>query len=64
MNSTLRKDADAIIASSLNAVLPDEAVRRVCHLPCGGGSAGPCGRRRGRDQIQARQGRNSGSKLL
>ena len=29
MNSTLRKDADAIIASSLNAVLPDEAVRRA-----------------------------------
>ena len=25
MNPTLRKDADAIIASSLNAVLPDEA---------------------------------------
>lgn len=29
MNSTLRKDADAIIASSLNAVLPDKAVRRA-----------------------------------
>lgn len=29
MNSTLRKDADAIITSSLNAVLPDEAVRRA-----------------------------------
>ena len=29
MNLTLRKDADAIIASSLNAVLPDEAVRRA-----------------------------------
>ena len=29
MNPTLRKDADAIIASSLNAVLPDEAVRRA-----------------------------------
>ena len=29
MNLTLRKDADAIIASSLNAVLPDKAVRRA-----------------------------------
>ena len=29
MNSTLREDADAIIASSLTAVLPDEAVRRA-----------------------------------
>ena len=29
MNLTLRKDADAIVASSLNAVLPDEAVRRA-----------------------------------
>ena len=29
MNSTLRRDADAIIRSSLNAVLPDEAVRRA-----------------------------------
>ena len=29
MNPTLRKDADAIIRSSLNAVLPDEAVRRA-----------------------------------
>ena len=29
MNSTLRKDADEIIRSSLNAVLPDEAVRRA-----------------------------------
>ena len=29
MNPTLRKDVDAIIASSLNAVLPDEAVRRA-----------------------------------
>ena len=29
MNLTLRKDTDAIIASSLNAVLPDEAVRRA-----------------------------------
>ena len=29
MNLTLRKDADVIIASSLNAVLPDEAVRRA-----------------------------------
>ena len=28
MNLTLRKDADAIIASSLNAVLPDEADRK------------------------------------
>ena len=85
MNPTLRKDADTIIASSLNAVLPDEAVRRAlkAFAPKGGrvllvaaGKAawqmahaavealGPCGRRRGRDQIQARQGRNSGSKLL
>lgn len=30
----------------------------------GSGSAGPCGRRRGRDQIRACQGRNSGRKLL
>ena len=29
MNPTLRRDADAIICSSLNAVLPDEAVRRA-----------------------------------
>ena len=29
MNLTLRRDADAIICSSLNAVLPDEAVRRA-----------------------------------
>ena len=29
MNLTLRKDADAIIASSLNAVLPDEAVKKM-----------------------------------
>ena len=82
MNLTLRKDADAIIASSLNAVLPDEAVRRAlkAFAPKGGrvllvaagmadgtrgsGSAGPCGRRRGRDQIQARQGRDPGRKLL
>lgn len=38
MNSTLRKDADAIIASSLNAVLPDKAVRRALKVfaPKGG----------------------------
>ena len=38
MNSTLRKDADAIIRSSLNAVLPDEAVRRALNAfaPKGG----------------------------
>ena len=29
MNPTLRRDADTIIRSSLNAVLPDEAVRRA-----------------------------------
>lgn len=29
MNPTLRRDTDAIIRSSLNAVLPDEAVRRA-----------------------------------
>lgn len=29
MNETLRRNADAIIKSSLNAVLPDEAVRRA-----------------------------------
>lgn len=76
MNSTLRKDADAIIASSLNAVLPDKAVRRALKVfaPKGGRvllvarqgrmamahaaveALGPCERRRGRDQIQARQG--------
>ena len=82
MNLTLRKDADAIIASSLNAVLPDEAVRRALKdfAPKGGRvllvAAGKAawqmahaavealGRVRGRDQIQARQGQNSGSKLL
>ena len=38
MNSTLRRDADAIIRSSLNAVLPDEAVRRALNAfaPRGG----------------------------
>ena len=38
MNSTLRRDADAIIRSSLNAVLPDEAVRRALNAftPKGG----------------------------
>ena len=29
MNTTLRKDADQIIAASLKAVLPDEAVFRA-----------------------------------
>ena len=33
MNLTLRKDADAIIASSLNAVLPDEAELLFLFLP-------------------------------
>ena len=28
-NETLRRDADVIIRASLNAVLPDEAVRRA-----------------------------------
>ena len=38
MNPTLRRDADAIIHSSLNAVLPDEAVRRALNAfaPRGG----------------------------
>ena len=38
MNPTLRRDADAIIRSSLNAVLPDEAVRRALNAfaPRGG----------------------------
>ena len=38
MNLTLRRDADAIIRSSLNAVLPDEAVRRALNAfaPRGG----------------------------
>ena len=38
MNTALRRDADAIIASSLKAVLPDEAVRRALKsfLPRGG----------------------------
>ena len=31
-NETLRRDADAIIRASLNAVLPDEAVRRALYL--------------------------------
>lgn len=46
MNLTLRKDADVIIASSLNAVLPDEAVRRA-HRPCAG-AAGCCWSQRAR----------------
>ena len=29
MNAALRRDADVILRSSLNAVLPDEAVRRA-----------------------------------
>ena len=29
MNTTLRRDADAIVRSSIQAVLPDEAVRRA-----------------------------------
>ena len=38
MNPTLRRDADAIIRSSLNAVLPDEAMRRALNAfaPRGG----------------------------
>ena len=38
MNPTLRRDADTIIRSSLNAVLPDEAVRRALNAfaPKGG----------------------------
>ena len=38
-NETLRRDADAIIRASLNAVLPDEAVRRALKnfRPQGGG---------------------------
>ena len=38
MNPTLRRDADAIIRSSLNTVLPDEAVRRALNAfaPKGG----------------------------
>ena len=38
MNPTLRRDADAIIRSSLNAVFPDEAVRRALNAfaPKGG----------------------------
>ena len=38
MNPTLRRDADAIIRSSLNAVLPNEAVRRALNAfaPRGG----------------------------
>jgi len=35
MNSTLREDADAIIRASLNAVLPDEAVRRALLVAAG-----------------------------
>ena len=31
MNAALRRDADVILRSSLNAVLPDEAVRRALH---------------------------------
>lgn len=34
MDRTLREDADAIIASSLKAVLPDEAVRRAPSATC------------------------------
>lgn len=48
MNSTLREDADAIIRASLNAVLPDEAVRRALEAFRPGGAGlfhlrtGPC----------------------
>ena len=35
MSSTLREDADAIIRASLNAVLPDEAVRRALLVAAG-----------------------------
>lgn len=43
-NETLRRDADAIIRASLNAVLPDEAVRRAEKFPAAGrqGAAGGC----------------------
>lgn len=44
MNLTLRKDADAIIASSLNAVLPDEAVRRALKAFAPKGRQGAAGR--------------------
>ena len=83
MNLTLRKDADAIIASSLNPAgrsCPPRAESlcaqgrqgaagrsgqgRMADGTRGSGSAGPCGRRRGRDQIRACQGRDPGSKLL
>ena len=41
-NETLRRDADAIIRASLNAVLPDEAVRRALEKISGRRAAGCC----------------------
>ena len=78
MNTTLRQDADKIIRASIQAVLPDEAVRRALNAfqPTGGRvllvadgtrrreSIGPCGWRRGGDQIRPCEGRNSRCGLL
>ena len=41
-NETLRRDADAIIRASLNAVLPDEAVRRALKAFPAARAAGCC----------------------
>ena len=45
-NETLRRDADAIIRASLNAVLPDEAVRRALKKFPAAGRQGAAGGRR------------------
>ena len=70
MNTTLRQDADRIIRSSIQAVLPDEAVRRALNAfqPTGGRvllvAAGKAAWRRGGDQIRPCEGRNSRCGLL
>ena len=45
MNAALRRDADVILRSSLNAVLPDEAVPAPPGSPAreGPGASGGCG---------------------
>lgn len=78
MNTTLRRDADEIICSSIQAVLPDKAVCRALEdFQPGGGRQGRLadgirrragtrarGRRRGGDQVRPCEGRNPRHKLL